>query len=144
MKPIMKLLRRTAMIPALLALGLFLSTSSLTYGQGHSQRHERSDLKQHQKQERRELKYEQRQERYGQGHAGYYNNGYSNNGHSQYYGTAHNSRNRGNGHNNNGQVFYNNGRGYDDDRYNYNNGHVRDYGSYNSRAHGGHDVYQHR
>jgi len=137
MKPTMKSLGRRVMIPVLLGLGLFLGTSPFTYGQGHSQRYERSDLKQHQKQERRELKYEQRQERYGQGHGGYYNNGYSNNGHSQYYGNGRNSPHRGNGHNSNDQAY----RG---DRYNYNNGQLRDYGSHNSSTRDAHNFYEHR
>jgi len=91
-----------------------LGMSMTSYAQGHDQRHERRDLKDHQRQERynngggyatrghqreerRDLKHEQRDERSG----GYYNNdGYSNGG---YYGN-------GNGHANSG-GYYSNGNG---------------------------------
>lgn len=105
-----------------------LGVSATSYAQGHDQRHERRDLKDHQRQERynnggnystrdhqqterRDLKHEQRDERSGgyYNNGGYKNGGYNNGGYNNggynnggYYGN-------GNGHANNGyDPYYNN------------------------------------
>jgi hypothetical protein len=128
----LKWLKRTAAMVALATASLMVLTAT-SFAQGHSQSHERRDLKDHQRQERYydgnsyatrdhqaaerdQLKYEQRAERRG----GYYNNGYYNGG---YYS---------NGHSNNGYYndgYYNNGHGNGG----YNNG-----GYYNGGYNGGH------
>lgn len=122
-------LKRTAAMFFLVAASL-LAMSATSFAQGHSQRHERRDLKDHQRQERYyygndhatrdhqraerdQLKHEQRAERSG----GYYNNG-------GYYG---------NGHSNDG--YYNNG-GY------YSNGHSN--GGYYNGGHGNSGYYTRR
>jgi hypothetical protein len=125
--------KRTAAMVALAAASLLVMTAT-SFAQGHSQSHERRDLKDHQRQERYyngnsyatrdhqraerdQLKHEQRAERRG----GYYNNGYYNNG--GYYGNSHSN----NGYYNDG--YYNNGHGNGS----YNNG-----GYYNGSYYGGH------
>ena len=133
----LKWLKRTAAMVALATASLMVLTAT-SFAQGHSQSHERRDLKDHQRQERYyngnsyatrdhqraerdQLKHEQRAERRG----GYYNNGYYNNG--GYYG---------NSHSNNG--YYNNGHG--SGRYYTRRPHY-DSGSFGNRLHhafGGH------
>lgn len=116
--------KRTAAMFVLMTASL-LVMSATSFAQGHSQGHERRDLKDHQRQERYysgnghatrdhqraerdQLRHEQRDERRG----GYYNNG-------GYYG---------NGHSSNG--YYNNGHS--------NNGGYRNGGYYNGAYYGGH------
>jgi hypothetical protein len=102
----------------LFGAALLLGTSAVAKAQGHSQSHERRDLKDHQRQERYvygnngstrnhqsqergQLKYEQRAERsgyYNNSHnGGYYGNGQYNNGHSNggYYNNGHSNGNGG-------------------------------------------------
>ena len=123
---------------ALFAAALLVGAGTTVNAQGHSQKHEKRDLKEHQRQERRyygndhqvrdhqrperdRLKYEQRAEHngYSVGHGQYNNNGYYGNG--SYNNNGYYRRN------NTGYYdpYYNNGRSnsvyYGYDPY-YNNG----------------------
>ncbi len=147
--------KRTAAM-FLLATASLLVMTATSFAQGHSQGHERRDLKDHQRQERYydngyatrdhqragrdQLKHEQRDERRrgyynngGYNNSGYNNSGYYNNG--GYNNGGHNNGGyyNGNGHANNG--YYNNGGYYNGRRPHY------DSGSFRNRLHhafGGH------
>jgi hypothetical protein len=123
--------KRTAAM-FVLATASLLVMSATSFAQGHSQGHERRDLKDHQQQERYydngyATRDHQRAERGGyNNNGGYYGNGHSNNGYSN------------NGHSNGG--YYNSG--YPNNGY-YNNGRRPHYdsGSFGNRLHhafGGH------
>lgn len=82
-----------------LAMASLLVMTATSFAQGHSQGHERRDLKDHQRQER----YYNNGGYYDDSHSnsGYYNNGHSNGGYP-------NNGSYNGGHNNGG--YYNNGR----------------------------------
>lgn len=121
--------RRTATM-FVLATASLLVMSTTSFAQGHSQGHERRDLKDHQRQERYyegnghatrdhqraerdQLRHEQRDERRGgyYNSGGYYGNGHSNNGRSNggYYNDGYSNNDHGNGSYYN-DGYYNNGR----------------------------------
>jgi len=134
--------KRTAAMLALAPASL-LVMSATSFAQGHSQGHERRDLKDHQRQERYyngnghgtrdhqraerdQLRHEQRDERrggyynnggyYGNGHSnnGYYNNGHSNGG---YYNGGYSNNGYYNGGHSNGSYYNNGRRHYDRGRF---------------------------
>ncbi len=90
-------IKRAAAMFVLATASLLVMTAT-SFAQGHSQGHERRDLKDHQRAERNQFKYEQRAERNGYyNNGGYYGNGHSNSG---YYNNGHN-----NGYYNNGGYY---------------------------------------
>jgi hypothetical protein len=145
--------KRTAAMFALATASLLVMTAT-SFAQGHSQGHERRDLKDHQRQERYydngyatrnhqsaergQLKHEQRAEQNGgyYNNGGYYGNGHSNNG---YYNNSHSNGGYYNGGYPN-NSYYNNG--YGNGGY-YNNGRrphydSRSFGNRLHHAFGGH------